>query len=113
MKRIFVETRAFTKKIEKLKDPMLLQVIQEQLLKFPDVGDVIPGLGGLRKARIQDSAHGKGKRGGYRLIYLDLPHAGRTYLLWIYGKRESEDISPAEKKVLSQQVELLKKEVIR
>ena len=60
--------------------------------------------------RIADAGRGKGKRGGYRVIYLDLAGVERTCLLALYDKDEKEDISPEEKKVLKALVEKLKKE---
>ncbi|MBI4405680.1 MAG: type II toxin-antitoxin system RelE/ParE family toxin [Deltaproteobacteria bacterium] len=110
MKRTFVELAAFSRRLERSRDPSLLERIQEQILQNPEAGDVIQGSGGLRKMRVADPVHKRGKSGGYRLIYMDLPHVERTYLFWFYGKNESEDISPDEKKVLKRQVELLKKE---
>jgi len=40
------------------------------LANNPEAGDVIPETGGLRKMRWP--GHGKGKRSGYRVIYLFL-----------------------------------------
>lgn len=68
------------------------------------------GTGGIRKLRIADPSRKKGKRGGLRILYLDLPDCKKTYLLYAYGKDEAEDISPAEKKIIKDLVNQLKKE---
>lgn len=66
----------------------------------PMLGVVIPGAGGLRKARI--SLSGRGKRGGGRVIYwfhsLECP----VVLLWVFAKNEAEDLTPAQRQVLMQ-----------
>jgi len=99
MKRTFVETSSFSRRIDD-EGPETLRAIQTELLKNLEAGRVIPGTGGLRKLRVADAGRGKGKRGGYRVIYLDLPHVERTYLLAVYDKDEKGDISQDEKKTL-------------
>lgn len=90
--------------------PGLLPLIQAEVLSKLDSAAVIPGTGGLRKLRVADAGRGKGKRGGYRVIFLDLPLAERTYLLALYDKSEKDDLSPEEKKVLRALVARLKQE---
>lgn len=69
---------------------------------------VIRGTGGLRKLRW--ARPGGGKRGGIRTIYYR--HGGRDtiYLLTAYAKAEREDLSAADRKVLSRLVGAIKKE---
>lgn len=63
----FVETRLFTKLVvEYLSDDDYAQ-LQRSLMTDPEAGPVIPGSGGVRKLRW--GAPGRGKRGGYRVIY--------------------------------------------
>ena len=45
----------------------------------PDVGDVVPGSGGVRKVRW--SRQGSGKRGGVRVIYFNKRADGEVWLL--------------------------------
>lgn len=59
----------------------------------------MPGCGGLRKIRAP--ALGRGKRGGVRVVCLNVPDAGRVYLLDAYGKDEQDDLTPAERKQLA------------
>ena len=58
----------------------------------------MPGCGGLRKVRVEDQSRGKGKRGGARVVYLDIPQAERIDLVTIYGKDEQDDLTPRQKK---------------
>jgi len=109
MRRTFIETTAFQRKVDRA-GPGMLRLIQAELLRSLEAWPVIQGTGGLRKARIADPSRGKGKRGGHRVIYLDLPGVERTYLLALYGKDEKDDISPDEKKILRALVEQLKRE---
>ncbi len=70
MKRIFLQTLFFSKKLLARGGDALLEKVEQEILNNPEVGDVIPGVGGVRKMRISDPSRGKGKRGGYRVIYL-------------------------------------------
>ncbi len=64
----------------------------------PEAGDVIPDTGGVRKVRW--GRQGSGKRGGVRVIYFyyhtDMP----LYLLMVYAKARSENLSPDEKRAV-------------
>ncbi len=109
MRRAFIETSSFSKRVDR-EGAETLRAIQAELLKNPGAGTVIQGTGGLRKLRVADTRRGKGKRGGYRVIYLDLSEAERTYLLALYDKDEKDDISSEEKMVLRGLAERLKEE---
>ena len=85
-----------------------LKLLQEDLLSQPDAGDRISGTGGIRKYRIP--MEGRGKSGGARVCYLDIPSACKLYLLIAYAKNERENISMKERnalKDLSQQLKRL------
>ncbi|MBT4761400.1 MAG: hypothetical protein HOO06_06850 [Bdellovibrionaceae bacterium] len=110
MKRLFKETPTFTQKIEEFRDKSLLETIQDLILENPKVGNTVACTGGLRKLRVSDSSRGKGKRGGLRVIYLDLPKREITYLLLLYGKDEAEDLTSSEKKILKDWVYSIKGE---
>ena len=53
---------------------------------------------------------GRGKRGGIRTIYFYQAGPEAIYLLTAYAKADREDLSPADKKVLSRLVAAIKKE---
>lgn len=109
MKREFVEVTGFRRRVDQ-GGPQLLRRIQAELLERMERGVIIRGTGGIRKLRLTDAARGKGRRGGLRVIYLDLPKVERTYLLGLFGKGEKEDISADERKILRRLASQLKKE---
>jgi hypothetical protein len=96
----FVETNVFTKRMSVLGLEESLRGLQLELLDNPEAGDVEPGTAGLRKVRLGDPARGKGKRGGARVHYLWLPHRGRIYLMFVYGKNEASTLTTDQKKKL-------------
>lgn len=77
--------------------------LQEALIRNPDVGDVIPGSGGLRKLRW--CLAGRGKRSGVRVIYYRVMTAEQIYMLYVYAKNETEDLTRDQLKVLRKIVE--------
>ena len=77
-----------------------IEALAAYLSARPTAGNVIPGSGGVRKLRW--AAKGRGKRGGARVIYLYLVLASRIYLLRCYAKNVQADLSPSEKRLLSQ-----------
>jgi hypothetical protein len=62
-KRLFIHTSIFAKKIDSRGGDALILMIEEELLKNAEAGDLVPGIGGIRKMRVADMARGKGKRG--------------------------------------------------
>lgn len=54
----------------------------------PEDHSVIPGTGGFRKARW--ARQGKGKSGGFRVIYFFLGEVGRIYMAAIYAKSRTK-----------------------
>lgn len=82
--------------------------LQKSLLANPKLGDVIPGVEGIRKLRIALGVHGK--RGGARVIYVDIEVRHVIYLLNVYAKKDQADLTEEEKQILSKYVRLLKEE---
>jgi hypothetical protein len=54
----------------------LIGAVAAYLIEHPNAGDVIPGVGGVRKLRW--AAKGRGKRGGARIIYVYVVIAARV-----------------------------------
>lgn len=107
MTRLFVYTRVFDKLWEEigLTDEGRRD-LEARLLEKPDLGTVIQGTGGLRKMRW--AIRGKGKRGGIRILYVDFPKFGRTYLISLLSKSERENISETEKKQIRTLIQEIK-----
>ncbi len=100
MKRVFIETTWFTAAVRDFLTDEDYARFQQHLMKNPRMGAVMSGCGGLRKVRLSAPVKRRGKRGGVRVIYLDVPTASWTLLLDIYGKNEKDDLSTEERKVL-------------
>jgi len=62
----------------------------------PLAGDVIVGLGGIRKLRF--APKGRGKSGAFRVIYYVLNGDRPILALLIYGKNEQSDLSAVQRK---------------
>jgi len=110
MRRVFRETPIFTERLDAVGDDSLLRSIEEAILENPDAGATVAGTGGVRKLRASDPSRRKGKRGGLRVLYLDLPDRERCYLLYLYGKDEAEDLTADEKKTFKELVTQIKGE---
>ncbi len=108
MRFTFVETRVFTKRVTHLGLEEALKDLQEELLRNPDAGDLDPGTGGLRKARMSDRRRRKGKRGGARVHYLWLPDKSLVYLIFVYSKDEQSTLTAEQKKELAAIVKQIK-----
>lgn len=101
MTRTFIMTREFDAKWKEMGlDDDELRMLQMILLESPTIGDRIPQTGGIRKYRV--ALEGRGKRGGARICYFDIPAAGKTYLLTAYAKNEKDNLSMSECKALKQ-----------
>ena len=73
---------------------------QSELAENPNKGVVIPGAAPLRKLRWADKRRSMGKRGGLRVIYIDIPELRVLFMLDVYGKDEADDLTSTEKKEL-------------
>jgi mRNA-degrading endonuclease RelE of RelBE toxin-antitoxin system len=86
----FVETKLFTRLIGDLLGDDEYALLQQALIANPELGDVIPGSGGVRKMRW--GATGRGKRGGLRVIYFLRTRQGQIWMLTIYPKNVADSI---------------------
>lgn len=75
---------------------------------FAENGAYIQGTGGLRKIRILLDQHGK--RGGGRVIYVDIELKETIYFINVYAKNEKDDLTEEEKKAFKAVVKILKEE---
>ena len=86
----FIESRLFTRLVVTYLNDDEYRALQVELSRNPDAGPVIPGSGGVRKIRW--AAQGRGKRGGYRVIYYVKRRHGVIWLLTIYPKNVIDDL---------------------
>lgn len=93
-----IETSLFTRQIKGLMPDDTYAELQFMLAQYPDLGDIIPGSGGIRKIRWAGS--GRGKRGGNRVIYYWHVSKHQILMLLAYAKNEQGNLSQAELKVL-------------
>ena len=109
MTRKFIYTEPFRRcwKAMGLSDDSLPQ-LEALLLENPQRGDVIEGTGGARKLRIQ--LEGRGKRGGGRVIYLDVFEQENLYFLFAYPKNVQENLTPDQAKAIRRMIEAIRKE---
>jgi hypothetical protein len=73
-----------------------LRELEIYLCLNPSDGDVVPSPGGLRKLRW--TLEGKGKRGGSRILYVDLAYYEKIYLITVFPKNVRTDLNENEKK---------------
>jgi hypothetical protein len=95
-----VPTRGYLRHAAKLFSEAERRTMENAIAADPEHWPVIPGTGGLRKARVSRS--GMGKRGGARTIYFHWAGETLGLLLHVYAKNVQEDIDAAQKKILAQ-----------
>ena len=86
----FIETKLFSRLVDDYLSDDEYRELQAALIDNPNTGDVVPGSGGVRKLRWR--AAGRGKRGGYRVIYFAKVAQGVIWMLTIYPKNVAENI---------------------
>jgi len=85
-------TKILKNKFRRVKDD--LSIIIKILEEDPTIGDPIPGWKKeIWKVRVASSDVKKGKRGGFRLIYLWRAGESAVYLSVVYFKGEEPEIS--------------------
>jgi len=93
----------FTKLINDYVEEKEYLALQIELVLRPDAGVIIPRSGGLRKLRW--GGKGKGKRGGFRIIYCWRNKKNEIWLLTIYAKNEAEDIPISVLREIKKEIE--------
>jgi hypothetical protein len=96
----FIETSVFTHIIVEMMTDAEYAELQAALVFQPDLGDLIPGTGGIRKVRWSEPKRGRGKRGGVRVIYYWHVAGSLVYLLLAYSKTDRDDLSVEQKRKL-------------
>lgn len=67
---------------------------------------MMPRSGGARKVRVAAKSHGK--RGGAKVIYVDVVYRDEIYLLLTYPKNEMDKLTAEQEKALRQLIKSLK-----
>ncbi len=94
-----METSVFSRRADTLLSAEDRTALIDTLARNPLAGDVMPGLGGVRKLRF--APKGRGKSGAFRVIYYVLAENQPILALLIYGKNEQADLSPAQRKIVA------------
>lgn len=99
----FVETSTFTRLIQDYLTDEDYRLLQQELMRNPEAGAVIRGSGGVRKIRW--AAAGRGKRGGYRVIYFVRRLNGEFWMLTVYPKNVRDSIPGHVLKQIREEIE--------
>jgi len=102
---VYIESAVFTRRLHRLARASALNVlnsIQADLLKNPERGDLVQGM--IRKARCSNPGRSKGKRSGFRYLFLYLEARHHIHLLYLMDKDEQVDLSGDERKALRELV---------
>ena len=86
----FIETSLFSRLVQDYLSEQEYIALQSHLIENPEAGAVIRGTGGVRKLRW--AAPGRGKRGGYRVIYFVRRPKGIIWMLTMYPKNVADTI---------------------
>lgn len=107
-------TAIFKRRIKKLssKYPRIkedLSVLLDQLEQGNFQGDRLQDYPGeVYKVRVGSIDQKKGKRGGYRVIYIAVTFNTTVYLMEIYAKAYQEDLTNQQKQEIKDFIELMK-----
>jgi hypothetical protein len=92
------ETSIFTRRADALLNREDRAVLIKTLAGNPAAGDLVPGMGGIRKLRFAPA--GRGKSGAFRVIYYLASADVPILALLIYAKNEQDNISADQRKAL-------------
>lgn len=99
----FVETSMFTRLVKQLMSDEEYGEMQAALIENPEAGAVIRGSGGVRKPRW--TAPGRGKHGGYRIVYYIRHARGIIWMLTMYPKNVADSIPVSVLRKIREEVE--------
>jgi mRNA-degrading endonuclease RelE of RelBE toxin-antitoxin system len=99
----FIETPLFTRLVQEYLTDQEYRQLQNELIRNPSVGKIVRGSGGVRKLRWV--ASGRGKRGGFRVIYFVRHPKGIIWMLTIYPKSETDSIPAHVLKQIREEIE--------
>lgn len=106
-----IETPVFTRRADALLSANERDRLILLLARDPMAGDLVPGLGGIRKLRF--ATGGRGKSGGFRVIYYAVGDTIPVPALLLYGKNERADLGPDQRRVVRALVEQWREQMLR
>ncbi|MDF0666570.1 MAG: hypothetical protein P0119_10940 [Nitrospira sp.] len=86
----FIESSVFERILPAYLDDDEYSDLQQFLMQHPEVGEIVPGSGGVRKVRW--SRPGTGKQGGLRIIYVVRYRPNEFWMLTLYAKSKRENV---------------------
>jgi len=89
-----VRTAVYQRACRRMMTEQEIVSAEAEIISAPEAWPVIPGGGGIRKARV--ARGGKGKSGGARVIYFWMSARGELYFLTAYAKNVQENLSRDE-----------------
>jgi hypothetical protein len=81
------------------------QTLEAAIASDPTLGDVVPGMRGIRKVRF--GFGGRGKRGGGRAVYVAMLADEVVVMLLAYAKNDQTDLTSEQRRMLLGVVEQL------
>jgi mRNA-degrading endonuclease RelE of RelBE toxin-antitoxin system len=99
----FIETKLFTKLVKQYLSDESYAELQAELMANPKKGAAIRGSGGVRKIRW--AAAGRGKSGGYRVIYFVRDGKGIIWMLTMHPKNVADSIPGNVLKKIREEIE--------
>ena len=100
------ETQSFLRQAHDVWSDDEREAFIDFIARNPEAGDIIRDGGRVRKVRW--GRHGRGKRGGVRVIYFFHDLETPLYLLLVYAKAVRTDLSPDAKKAVREFAERIK-----
>jgi mRNA-degrading endonuclease RelE of RelBE toxin-antitoxin system len=97
MRRVFMELPAFTRLVvgKEMSDRQVAG-IQDGILNGG--GKTISRTGGVKKIRYE--GEGRGKSGGWRVLFADYDQYEVTVLIWAFPKNEQAELTESQKKTV-------------
>jgi len=86
----FIESSVFQRVLPAYLNDDEYSELQQYLIQNPDIGEIVPGSGGVRKVRWARA--GAGKRGGLRIIYFVRYRPNEFWMLTLYAKAKQDNV---------------------
>ncbi len=96
----------YDKRASKLLSSTEKMALEDHIAETPEAHPIVPGTGGVRKARW--GRGGRGKSGGVRAIYYFHHGRGAIYMLTLYAKSDQADLTEDDKRDIRRIVARLK-----